>query len=478
MAERSWFWVALIAFYYTLHTVIRTLSGGSLGLDEAQIFRHAQYLSWGYGPQPPLYAWMQFGVFRLVGETILALSAFKNLLLFLMVTSWFLLFRKEWSVFNAGLAACALILVPQFSWESQRALTHSVLAGTMTALLYAAVWPLLKGDARSYWRYSLIGVILAAGILSKPTFVVVPLAILLATLSMPELRRKLSKKGLLLSLFIGVLLCTPYFIWSLGNPDLVLGSAHKFEVEKADPVLIVALQGTLGLATAVLMFLLLPLIVMLGVGLSSHEQRRPYAGRLFTHWLIRCICFGISLALIIVLLSQTTNVKDRWLQALLMPAAPVMAYLLLHRISFRGVKRLASAMIFCAALVTIALPIRMNASAVVRTVQYDKYMPLIRENMAADTKIITGDWPGGNILYRDPSLPLVRPNTLLDQEGDYIVVWSERRWPSWLKEIDPVFPLGPGTWRPGDITEISFPYRNVNSKEFKIYLTSLHLVEN
>ncbi len=45
--------------YFLCHIGLRLLAGGALGLDEAEILLDARYLAWGYGPQFPLYAWLQ-----------------------------------------------------------------------------------------------------------------------------------------------------------------------------------------------------------------------------------------------------------------------------------------------------------------------------------------------------------------------------------------------------------------------------------
>jgi hypothetical protein len=60
--------VLAVLLYFGVQLVLRLLIGPSLELDEAEAFYHARGLAWGYGAQPPLYFWLQWGLFQIVGE--------------------------------------------------------------------------------------------------------------------------------------------------------------------------------------------------------------------------------------------------------------------------------------------------------------------------------------------------------------------------------------------------------------------------
>ena len=123
--DRGFF--TFVTCYFVFHVLLRVFTGPALGLDEAEMMLIAQDLKWGYGPQPPLYAWLQYGAFNLLGENILALSLLKNTILCLTYICIYKFIRIGHGAKISGIAALALVLIPQFGWESQRALTHSVL---------------------------------------------------------------------------------------------------------------------------------------------------------------------------------------------------------------------------------------------------------------------------------------------------------------------------------------------------------------
>src|ERR1700749_157064 len=72
----------LLLIYFTLQIILRVCISSSLDLDESEQLVLTQKLSWGYGSQPPLYTWIQFGFFRMFGISVFGLSFLKNILLF------------------------------------------------------------------------------------------------------------------------------------------------------------------------------------------------------------------------------------------------------------------------------------------------------------------------------------------------------------------------------------------------------------
>ena len=71
----------LLAFYFAAHTVVRTALSTSLDYDESEQVFLSQFLLLGYNSQPPLYTWIQKGLFELFGYSVLHLALLKNLFL-------------------------------------------------------------------------------------------------------------------------------------------------------------------------------------------------------------------------------------------------------------------------------------------------------------------------------------------------------------------------------------------------------------
>jgi hypothetical protein len=72
----------LLTGYFLLHLVLRSLISDSLQTDEAEQCFVTQVWLWGYGSQPPLYAWLQILTLGVFGVKVFALAIPKNLLFF------------------------------------------------------------------------------------------------------------------------------------------------------------------------------------------------------------------------------------------------------------------------------------------------------------------------------------------------------------------------------------------------------------
>jgi hypothetical protein len=82
-ARKSWLGDVLehplrwLLIWALLLVLLRLWSSPALELDEAEQMLWSQQLLWGYGAQPPLYTWLQWGVSALLGPGLLALSVLK-----------------------------------------------------------------------------------------------------------------------------------------------------------------------------------------------------------------------------------------------------------------------------------------------------------------------------------------------------------------------------------------------------------------
>ena len=70
------FWFAAISL---AHVAMRLLASPALKWDEAEQILWTQELALGYGPQPPLYTWLQWAMNQVFGPSVLALSLLTTL---------------------------------------------------------------------------------------------------------------------------------------------------------------------------------------------------------------------------------------------------------------------------------------------------------------------------------------------------------------------------------------------------------------
>lgn len=311
--------LAVLGVYFGLQVLMRTLLSTSLQSDEAEMVVLTQDWRWGYGSQPPLYNWLQKGLFAALGLNVLALSLFKNFLLWSIYLFVYLAAREIFGrVRPAVLAAAALLLLPQIAWESQRDQTHLVLATACAAATLFVFLRLLKTGRRSH--FLVFGALAGVGLLSKYNFLLLPAALVASAMTFGATRAVVLRPRALLAGLAFVLITAPHVWWLLHHGDLALAESYKFKIlpghEGGAYV-----QGLLRFGGAVLAFLAVP-AVLYG---SLCRGPRPIHPRgtvgdaegAVLKLLERSLVLGVFTALLLVLGFRVTHVRDRWLQPLL-----------------------------------------------------------------------------------------------------------------------------------------------------------------
>ncbi len=393
-AEARWRWA--FAAYVAAQVIARVLTGPSLELDEAEALVFGQRLAWGYGPQPPLYFWLQWAFRQALGDTVLALAALKALLLGSILLLTFELMRRAVPTEAAGAATLSLSLLPQVVWESQRALTNSVLAlalAVAAALLFLQL--LERGRRRDHVAW---GAVMGLAVLGKANAAVWVLGLVLAAALLPAWRSRLRPSHLGLAALAATAVLAGPLAWMLANPDLAFGSVDKFEMEAG------SLAGARGLGTLALAALSFNGLGLIAVGLAWTFGRAPGATPGATPALgLLATAVGVSLALVAVgvLASGTTEVRDRWLMPLswaLVPAAVAWVWPALTRRARHGLAGAAAALWIVAAA---ALPYANLVDPGYRGSDWTGMEAALRDEGAASQPVLVADtWAAGNLLLR------------------------------------------------------------------------------
>jgi hypothetical protein len=125
---------------------------------------------------------------QVLGPTLLSLAVVKNGLIALTFAFMFLAARQIMPTPTAWLAALGLIWLPGVGWSLMRDQTHTVM---LNAAIAATWWALLRQiRAPSPMGFALLGVLMAWGVLSKYSYVLVAAAAVLAALSLPQPQRE------------------------------------------------------------------------------------------------------------------------------------------------------------------------------------------------------------------------------------------------------------------------------------------------
>lgn len=427
--------VLFVCGYFCLQVLVRLLTTPGLVIDESEQMLLTQSFALGYNAQPPLYTWIQILFFRVFGPGILALALLKNLLLALAYLFTYLAgCRLTDNRRTAALAALSLLLLPQIVGEAQVDQIHSVLVTTAAAATLYLLVRLLQDGGTVLFLW--IGVTVAAGILAKYNFVLMAVALLLSSCLIPEYRRILLRPPLVLTVLTAVLLVAPHAFWVLSHPDLASAETlERMQLHQSSGYLANVWRGTVDLLVATLAFV----GPFLGVCLLVHRSPQSFRLNPQARLLGGFIALSLLLIFLVILATETTQIKQRWLQPFLF-AFPLLFFLV--RPPAEPLQRRTALIATLAAatglVVTAVIPLRIYLVDTFDEPRRDNYpfralAQTINAEGFAEGLIITEDkFIGGNmrLFFPDatvitPSLPL-QPYQLAPQ---LLVVWQH---------IDPV----------------------------------------
>lgn len=338
---RAWIVLALL---YAGWAIGRAWSTPALEFDEAEQALHQQWWLAGYGPQPPLFEWVLWGLRQTTG-----MSALAALWLLKAVALWGVGVAVAWFVAQqgtrtaAGAVAAWTLTLPLLLWDAPRTLTHSLLATVCVAAVVGLSAPLLHRPAQplSRWRWFGLGLFVGAALLSKYNTVLALagwLAVLLAALvhGLPAGAARWQAvqqhaRGLPWAV-VGMAPVGVHAAWLIDAwPEIQATLGAKMQGEGGHWG-----QGFVALAVAWLANLALPLALLGAAGwLGSAGRVAPTdasdaAGRPVRPWLRWALLYAAVVAgamAALVLVGALHQVKERWVLPLTPPllALTVMA---------------------------------------------------------------------------------------------------------------------------------------------------------
>jgi 4-amino-4-deoxy-L-arabinose transferase-like glycosyltransferase len=420
---------AAIVAYFALNAALRATTPGGLGLDEAQIMVHAQSLEWGYGLQPPLYAWLQRGAFALLGEGKLALAVVKNALLataFLAV--WAAARAVGASRAVAAVATLALFLVPGIAWEAQRALTHTPLALAAGAVALAVFAHARRQDRTL--GYAALGLVLGAGLLSKWNTVFVAAGILGAALA----RRPRRRRGALLALLVALAVVAPTGAWYLADWGEAEDAVAEIELADRSPL------ATLPTALAALGEGVVATLGVVAVAFAALLVRRPEPPAPTSVEprrrgdLTAAVALAVTAVALAVLASGATEVKERWLTPVLFAVPLTVLLWVPERVTARRAAGFAGGAAVIALAVSAGLQWNWrlgDGEPPPQTAPFAAIAAALADG--PDVVLAADDWIGGNLLLRAPQLAVLTPATSalrLDVAPPAQLVWRAEHGPA------------------------------------------------
>ena len=392
------------AAYFTAQAALRTALGGGLEVDEGEMLVLARGWRWGYGPQFPLYNWLQAGAFALLGPTTLALTALKNLVLWMAAAGLYLGIRRVHAPPVALAGALSVALLPNVVWEFQRASSHSIaLLAAVTWTIWAVFGVLHRGRMRDW---AVLGLVVGLGGLSKANYWLVPICLALVLTArqraLPDLSGRISGRGMALSVAIAAGMVARPYLWMLSHPKLAAASNRKafrsdFELPPGVEGLAEALVGTLaGLA---------PVLIAVWLLTRRSAGRAPeglgWPGRL----LVLAGALGLAFSSVAILATGSSEVQSRWLVPVYVMLAAGLMIGAARRASPAGLRRLGWVALAIGALTFTGMAVNRISAPGTGSIDFAP-LAALADRVAPD--VVLADYHlGGNLLLLRPGLTVL-----------------------------------------------------------------------
>jgi 4-amino-4-deoxy-L-arabinose transferase-like glycosyltransferase len=434
----------VLGAYFLLHVVLRVSSPAMLDLDESEAILTFQHVQTGYGSQPPLYSWLQWLMFSLLGVNILALSLQKNLLLLCTYLAMFYTARPLIGTRGAIMAAASLVLFPQIGWESQRDLTHSVLVTCMAALTLWCYVGLIQRPGKL--RYALFGLLIGLGLQSKYNFAMYALGLFAASLLVREHRQAFWSRHAWISLAVLMLAVAPHGLWLLDHLDTAtaatLGKMHHHELGYSSKVA----RGLGSMAGATFLFVTPLWIVYCWIYWRHRNQTparldNPHARFFLWFYLAAFACI-----MALVLSGLLTSIKDRWMQPILF-LLPLAFFTIFPSLA---TPTLCRGMLWVAGVFALAILTGLTARAFVGKTTRAPFAELSAQLMLrfpqARTVVASELTEAGNLYLHHPAWTVVPLPRILQNRpainGEVLVIDSGDHPDNWLDNFLGAYPSG------------------------------------
>ena len=211
--KKSFYLLFWISLYLVIHFLIRIFFSDTLQVDDAEQIRHAQELFLGYPiPQPPLYSWLSWGMFKTFSTGLFALTLLKYILITLTFwLTWLVSGQLFQHLQTRYIATFSYLLMPSFAWHMHQGFTHTIMLSfgiilSLHALLCLKNNPNVK-------NYIYLGLAFGIGLMGKYSFLLFMVAILVSALSINSYRKIIFDSKILLAIGAFVLMIGPHAYW-------------------------------------------------------------------------------------------------------------------------------------------------------------------------------------------------------------------------------------------------------------------------
>ncbi len=223
----------IVLYLAAVKLLLHLITAGRYGIfrDELYYLACGEHLDWGYVDQPPLIAWIAWGVRHLFGSSLLGLRLLPAIAGAALVWLTGKLAREMGGGrFAQALAALAILVVPIFL-----VFHHWLTMNAFEPLIWmAAAWCIVRAintDNARYWLW--FGVIVGVGLETKYSIVFFAFGVLVGLILTPE-RRALKSKWIWLGLLASFLIFLPNLLWLVKHNFPFLELMHNIHESGRD----------------------------------------------------------------------------------------------------------------------------------------------------------------------------------------------------------------------------------------------------
>ena len=259
-------------------------AGFELHYDEAQYWEWSQHLDWSYYSKGPLVAWLIALAEYLFGHGEWQVRLFAWLTHGIFLVLIFVLTRQVWGSPSAAWWATSITLTTPLYFTLGLVMTTDIFLFTFwTWGLWAACRALIQEQPRAWYE---LGAAVGIGALAKLSIGLLPAAIGLLTLIIPQYRRHLLRPHVWAGLGLMLICMSPLLLWNYHH-DWVMFRHELGHVGQDEWSWIRLIEFLLGQWAA-----LSPLVAILAIAVLAHY---PHMLQQRFIWIISLLCLGFFL---------------------------------------------------------------------------------------------------------------------------------------------------------------------------------------
>jgi hypothetical protein len=427
----------ILVVYIATSILLRLWISPVLGTDEIEQALLANDWRLGYNPrQPPLYTWILLSGYAVFGRTLLAhVIAKYGVLAAMFVASYFAGRRLLKSPERAALATCALVLLYNIGWGAHTGYTHSLL---LSVFIFLTLWVLSRAfEGRRLVDYVLFGGIMGLGFLTKFSFAIFLVPLLIGCCFVAPLRAGLLNWRTLVSVAIAVAILALPVNWMIHAPYHYARALQEVAgVAESSSYIVNIGAGLLSLISGPISFLAPFWIVALLFWRTLRAKGEGEATWGTALW----IALGVTIIALItlVLVVQVTDFKPRYLHPMLLTAPLLFFVWLDQRPTNPGAERWFASI---AAMFVVTVFVGLTAQALVeprdcRNCWLQMPVPALaaeleRHGLGDGTVLTESAHIGGNLRLFLPHARVYSPDYPMAEaaptgRGQCLLIWNSR----------------------------------------------------